>query len=100
MFKVIDNKSKANGTSYKGCIITTYDKLVELLGEPLEGSADNKTTCEWILEFDTGDIVTIHDWKSKTTPKNLYNWSVGGRNYKAVNLLEQAIKIPIHATYF
>lgn len=100
MYKVIDNKSKANGTSLQGYITTTYEELVNRLGQPLKGSDDHKVTCEWILEFDSGDIVTIYDWKVSSTPKNLYNWQIGGFNLKAIDLLEEAINIQTRVSPF
>lgn len=93
MYKVIDDKGKANGTSLQGYVTTTYDALVSLLGQPLKGSDDHKVTCEWILEFNNGDIATIYDWKVSSTPKNLYNWQIGGFNHKAVDLLKEAINM-------
>jgi predicted dehydrogenase len=86
-YKVNQKDTSVNGTSLKGYLETTYDRLVELFGEPKKGSADGKTTCEWLLEFEDGTVATIHDWKVESTPKNLYNWSVGGHSYKVLDLL-------------
>ena len=82
--KINSNDTSVNGTSLKGYVGTTYDKLVKLLGEPLCGSSDGKTTCEWILEFEDGTVATIYDWKQKQTPKDHFYWSVGGHNHKAL----------------
>lgn len=77
--------SIANGTSLCGYVKTTYDKLVEKLGEPLIGfSGDGKMSCEWIIDFHDGSVGTIYDWKLSETPKHLYNWHIGGRGINVV----------------
>ena len=64
------------GTSYRGMVYTTYDKLVEVFGEP-NVSASDKVFTEWGIEFQVpveddgmGDVddydtvdATIYDWK-------------------------------------
>jgi hypothetical protein len=76
-------RSMVNGTSLQGYIATTYDKLVETFGEP-NGSSGDKTNSEWILKFPDGTIATIYDWKLSQTPKDLYDWHIGGHSKKAV----------------
>ncbi len=95
MSKYIVNKKGAsvNGTNLKGVVETTYDAIVNLFGKPLGGSADGKTTCEWILEFEDGTVATIYDWKTGTTPKELYKWNIGGHTYKVLELLEKVMNI-------
>lgn len=99
-FKTIINKNRANGTSLQGYVTTTYDELVELLGDPLPGSADGKSTCEWILEFEDDSIATIYDWKLSSTPKNLYSWQVGGVSLKALDYVEEALNIQTKISKF
>jgi predicted dehydrogenase len=93
MYKVNQKNSIADGTSLKGYIETTYNNLVNLFGIPKEGSSDGKTTCEWIIEFQDGTVATIHDWKTKTTPKDIYKWSIGGHTYRALDLVQEVINI-------
>lgn len=95
-YNTTTDKFKANGTSLQGYMTTTFDRLVELLGEPLEGSDDGKTTAEWILEFE-GEAATIYDWKLKSTPKDLYDWHVGGRSMKVLEHLSKALGVPARA---
>ena len=92
-YKTTTDKLKANGTSLQGYIQTTFDKLVELLGEPLKGSDDCKTTAEWIVEVE-GQVATIYDWKLQSTPKDLYNWHVGGRSLQVIEHLSKALGVP------
>ena len=78
--------SETVGTSLQGTIATTYDRLVEIFGEP-NGSPCEKSTVEWRLRFPDGTIATIYDWKLNNTPKDLYDWHIGGFNKKAVKAI-------------
>ena len=85
---------RVSGTSFMGYLPTTYDKLVELIGEPNYGlSGDGKVTCEWVLDID-GTVVTIYDWKCGSTPMGEYDWHVGGHSTKAVKALQEALNLP------
>ena len=77
-------RSMASGTSLQGTIATTYDRLVEAFGEP-NGNPGDKINSEWILKFPDGTIATIYDWKLSQTPKDLYDWHIGGHSKKAVS---------------
>ncbi len=79
-----------NGTSLQGYINATYDQLVERFGQP-EGGGD-KTTVEWMLQFEDGTVATIYDWKVDETPTYMYNWHIGGKNNTAVTRVTQAFK--------
>lgn len=74
-----------SGTSLKGYVNATYDKLFDLLGEPTfnEESGDGKVQVEWIVEFE-GSIFTIYDWKTydrEYTLNRLETFNVGGKTY-------------------
>ena len=90
MFKKADFR-KANMSSYKGSVKTTYDRLVQVFGEPHLRDGD-KTTVEWVVEFDDGTVATIYDWKLSETPTYEYNWHVGGFNNSAVDLVQQEVE--------
>jgi hypothetical protein len=77
----------ANGTSLQGYVQAYYHQLVAVFGEP-EGGGD-KTTVEWCLQFADGTVATIYDWKESETPMGLYRWHIGGRNDRAVGLVQQ-----------
>jgi hypothetical protein len=91
----IHNKrtSKTDGTCLQGYFNTTYTDLVNRLGPCNEGSADGKTTAEWVLESGDGTIATIYDWKTGTTPKEDYNWHIGGKSTKALDLVQKTLGI-------
>lgn len=78
-----------NGTHLQGKVVTTYDRLVDLLGQGL-GSGD-KTTQEWCIEFSDGTVATIYDWKEWETPLGPYAWHIGGHSYTAVRLVEELL---------
>lgn len=90
-FTVNSKDTCIQGTSHKGYVCTTYDRLVKFLGEPKGGSADGKTTCEWHIEFEDGKVATIYDWKVNSTPKDLYNWHVGAKTHGALDRLEEVL---------
>ena len=76
------------GTSLKGYIETTYDELKSVFGDPYYGpDADgDKTTCEWVITFKDGKVVTIYDYKAgEVTPTDLYDWHIGGNSPKVLD---------------
>jgi hypothetical protein len=93
----VDANVRIEGTSLQGYLEATRDELVEVFGEPVRTYGD-KTTCEWDIEFrvmtEDGDdfdyvVATIYDWKMAPTINSRYRWHIGGRNYQAVELVEQ-----------
>jgi hypothetical protein len=79
-----------NGTSLQGYVPATYEQLVERFGQP-EGGGD-KTTVEWMLQFEDGTVATIYDWKEYETPMGMYHWHIGGKNNLAVARVTAAFK--------
>ena len=78
----------ANGTHLEGYVSTYYHELVEAFGEPTYSSGGDKTTVEWIIEFDDGEVATIYDYKCYETPFGLYNWHIGGFNNSVVERIQ------------
>lgn len=72
-----------NRTSYVDSIKTTYDDLCAVFGEPSIDGGD-KTTKEWWIKFIDYDgntvVATIYDYKYTSTPYELTDWHIGGRN--------------------
>jgi len=85
-----DKYGDVDMTSLQGYVKTTYDKLIEVFGEPhyYDGG---KTTCEWTLKFADGTVATIYDYKEDTTPKDDYDWHVGGFNQYAVKRVTEVL---------
>jgi hypothetical protein len=88
------SKTLANGTSYKGTINTTYNKLVEAFGLPNSGpSGDGKVKIEWVLKNKKKQIITIYDWKTNQSPlpDEYYDWQIGSHQGGAVEQVLEAI---------
>ena len=86
---VFDGSS--GGTCLQGRVQVSYDRLVEVFGEPLDGDGD-KTRAEWIVHFEDGTLATIYDWKHYDTPVySVTDWNVGGRGSRSVALVDAAL---------
>lgn len=94
----IKRTANINGTSLKGTIKTTYNRLVEVFGEPCLNdppSEHEKVTTEWDLVFPCGTVATIYNRKNYGTdpaPHEDYDWHVGGYDYQAFALVSDALK--------
>ena len=80
--------NKTNGTCHQDTIQTSYFNLINLFGLPTFGKGD-KTLCEWVIQNNLGDVVTIYDWKSHTNdPEFVTEWNLGcnGDTYSNVFL--------------
>jgi len=98
------------GSYYLGTINCLYDRLVEIFGEPTKKivnefdqqifNCDNKTSCEWIIELDNGNVVTIYDWKLSRLylgddglwPDEITTWNIGGFSKKDYEELKKYIE--------
>lgn len=88
-YTVQDNFDAVNMTCLQGHITTDYATLVATFGESL--GAGDKTTQEWILIGEDGTVATIYDWKYGTTPMHKCTWNIGGRDHRAVELVQDAL---------
>jgi hypothetical protein len=94
-----------NMTSLQGKITTTYDKLVEVFGEPTmtDASPYEKVNAQWAIEFkvpftdDTGIedfetvTATVYNWKDGYIPTEEYDWHIGGFDSEAVDCVEKVL---------
>ena len=94
-----------NMTSLKGYLKTTYDKLVEVFGEPTmtDASPYEKVNAQWAIEFkvpftdDTGIedfetvTATVYNWKDGYIPTEKYDWHIGGVDSEAVDCVEKVL---------
>lgn len=73
-----------SGTSFMDVTFSaTPNQLIGILGETF-GSGDGKTTHDWELETEDGEVFTIYDWKEKNlTPDKIINWHIGGYTLSA-----------------
>lgn len=88
-YAVATDFSDVNGTHLQGYITTDYATLVKTFGPSLGGG--DKTTQEWILVGEDGTVATVYDWKELETPMHKCEWHIGGHDYKAVELVQDAL---------
>ena len=80
------------GTCLQGTINTSYDRLVELFGQPTQVEADGKVQVEWAMKFTDGTLATIYDWKENQVPEGVTEWHVGGHTQHALyNVIDEVI---------
>tara|TARA_Y100001938_G_C8025128_1_gene397574 strand:- start:336 stop:719 length:384 start_codon:yes stop_codon:yes gene_type:complete len=105
--------SGASGTSYKGEIMTTYDRLETLFGKPSYSSGDpyDKVNTEWIIDgkvFFTDQWgekdweyikATVYNWKTGGTPTEEYGWHIGGDSYDAVEFVQEILNGQVEPDY-
>ena len=93
--KVAVNTTSGNGTHLQGSVMTTLARLKELLGKPEYedhiGWPHEKTTTEWVLEFEDGVVATIYDWKERFQPTEEYDWHIGGKSKVAAHRVEALV---------
>jgi hypothetical protein len=88
--KINTNDINASGTGLVGYITTTYDKLVEELGEP--DTDYDKSTVHWTIQAPDGTVATIYDWKTGCTPRHTeYAWHVEGHKARKALLLVEFV---------
>lgn len=95
---VVGEDVNVNGTHLQGYIEASYDRLVELFGEPTYtcDSLCEKVNVEWNIEFGTGTVATIYNWKDfdggfLCTQENSWKWHVGGFNKFAQWQIEEVL---------
>ena len=76
----------------------TYTRLCELFGTPMSGR-DNKSSCNWVLEFEDGLIATIYDYKSSKNylgedglwVSEMKAWHIGGHDEVVFNRVQKIL---------
>lgn len=92
-----EKEINVSDTSLVGYVNTTYSKLFEKFGEPIDGDG-YKTDAEWEIEFPDGEIATIYNYKDGKNyngdkglkVERITKWHIGGFNNSVV---ERIIKI-------
>ena len=101
---------KITGSYYMGLIggdenPLTYTRLCELFGSPMSGR-DNKSSCNWVLEFEDGLIATIYDYKlskkylgeNGLSVNDMKLWHVGGHDEVVFNRVQKILDMDM--TYY
>ena len=78
----------------------TYTRLCELFGSPMSGR-DDKSSCNWVLEFEDGLIATIYDYnqKIKDIKSDKIIWCVGGYDSRVMDRIYKLTRIDEKMTY-
>lgn len=81
-------KKDVIGSSFTGYLMTTYEHLVECLGEPYDRtkggqwrSGDEKTRAEWAFKIKGKEltVITIYDYKEVIPVDKVTMWHVGSK---------------------
>lgn len=88
-YRILHDFESMKGTARQGYLHASYDHLVTLFGEPLQGD-DDKVDANWIIETGCG-IGTIYNYKdgkawlgsSEREVRDITFWHVGGRDETA-----------------
>lgn len=86
-----------DGTHFQGKVNISYQKLVELFGEPIRFDnykSDDKSDAEWVVKYGD-DVFTIYNWKDGINyagefgknVEDITNWYIGG-NVSADDFVE------------
>ena len=101
---------KITGSYYMGLIggdenPLTYTRLCELFGSPMSGR-DDKSSCNWVLEFEDGLIATIYDYKlskkylgeNGLSVNDMKSWHIGGHDEVVFNRVQKILDMDM--TYY
>ncbi len=86
---VSGNWDFATGTSLKGNVNTSFERLCEVFGDPTYGG--DKTQAEWVLLFEDGTVATIYDWKESVPVQYVTDWHIGGKTNAVEELVNEAL---------
>ena len=85
----------------QGYALTTYDYLVENMGEPMKlrfGSYEDNPFYKVSFQWDMTSFY-VYDWKEESTPKELHYWHIGGESKQALQDFELITGIPPTTDY-
>jgi len=88
----------ADGTSFHDVTIkSTINILTDALGHPqyYQNTGEDKVNVEWICETESGNLITIYDWKEYRTigVDEEIEFHLGGHN--RMNTIEGKIELDI-----
>lgn len=111
-YDVYDSFNKS-GSSRQSEVTISYDKLVELFGQPSYTDADPyaKVSCEWVLNVKvlddfaededdwTYEQVSVYAWKYGCIPVEECQWNIGGFNFDAGFIVKDIIDQKMKYSY-
>ena len=94
-----DKGIKAGSSWFGDLIMTTYPKLIEILGQPTfdNNTGQDKTNMEWVCESRDGFVFTIYDWKEYEPLNEEYNYGfhIGGFSEKQTKIAKAELELMI-----
>ena len=94
-----DKGIKAGSSWFGDLIMTTYPKLIEILGQPTfdDNTGQDKTNMEWVCESRDGFVFTIYDWKEYEPLNEEYNYGfhIGGFSEKQTKIAKAELELMI-----
>ena len=106
--KIINTSDTAvsfRGTSFQNEVICSFEDLVSLFGEPLyyEGRVGFQTDVAWIFILNTGEVVTLYNWKNgpnylgieelyDNQIQNIIEWNIGAKTSKPASYIKRVIE--------
>lgn len=91
----VDSEIDSTGTFLQGVLWATREEISKAFGEPIHYPLGDKITTEWIIQFDSGDIATVYDWKRYDSGRpgftERYDWHIGGSAHSVCDLVERAV---------
>lgn len=90
------------GTSQQGYAPFSYDRIVEVFGEPDEKSWDSSSAFTWSILFEDSTVASIYDYKESSVyderlpspeqmKQDFMGWHIGGRGWYSVALVMAAL---------
>jgi len=86
------------GSSLQGAVLTTFNTLVQLFGQPEYWN--DECAADWSIEFEDGTQATVyiykpveHGLRSGQIPKRKFLWHVGGVNTDAVTRVAEVLEV-------
>ena len=93
------DKSPTGTSWFQEVVITTYPKLIEILGQPTydNNTGEDKVNIEWVCESRDGFVFTIYDWKQYEPLNEEYNYSfhIGGFSEEETKKAKAEIELMI-----
>jgi len=99
-----DDMIDFEGVSLQGYVETTYQRLVDIFGDPTIGS--DMSDAEWVLQFkipmdtagynDDYDFITATiakrgEWDEDNIPDGIYKWHVCGYDDEALECVKETL---------
>ncbi len=81
-YTVVNDASLITDTFLQGYVISSYQNLVDLFGEPTVQFDPYKTRANWVVQFEDGVVATVYDYKVHGKPiEEVTEWNVGGKSH-------------------